>query len=163
MFDVTIQLLCSRKPGTLSRLIRDIKHFGLQYNDHNIIYNGDECEITVNGSGILNCSREDLIEILSELTEVKDVQKLSISRDGNEITTFRTRYSKDYIHSAEPLTHTVLLAAEKRLAEIIGPVASYLVETTAENSKNAGELYHALALELSDVDERKEFLSIIDD
>ena len=163
MFDVSIQLLCSRKPGTLSRLIRDIKHFGLQYRDHDIVYNGDECEITVNGSGILNCSREDLIEILGELAEVKVVQKLTISKNGNEITTFRTRFSRDYIHASEPLTHTVLLAAEKRLAEIIGPVASYLVETAAENSQNAGELYRALAVELNDVRERQEFLSIIDD
>ena len=163
MFDISIQLLCSRKPGTLSRLIRDIKHFGLQYSDHDIVYDGDECEITVNGSGILNCSREDLIEILGELSEVKVVQKLTISRNGNEVTTFRTRFSRDNIHPSEPLTHTVLLAAEKRLAEIIGPVASYLVETAAGNSQNAGELYRALAGELNDVKERQEFLSIIDD
>lgn len=163
MFDISIQLLCSRKPGTLSRLIRDIKHFGLQYSDHDIVYDGDECEITVNGSGILNCSRQDLIEILGELSEVKVVQKLTISKNGNEVTTFRTRFSRDNIHPSEPLTHTVLLAAEKRLAEIIGPVASYLVETAAGNSKNAGELYRALAGELNDVKERQEFLSIIDD
>lgn len=162
MFDVSIKLLCSKKPGTLSRLIRDIKHFGLQYSDHDIVYNGEDCQITVNGSGVLNCTKEDLIEVLDDLTEVKEVQNLTISKDGHEITTFRTRYSKDFIPASEPLTHTVLLAAEKRLAEILGPVASFLVETAAENSQNAGELFEALSHELTDIDERKEFLSIID-
>lgn len=163
MFDVSIKLLCTRKPGTLSRLIRDIKHFGLQYSDHDIAYIGEDCQIIVNGSGILNCSKEDLIDVLNDLTEVKEVQNLTISKDGNEITTFRTRYSRDFIRSTEPLTQTVLLAAEKRLAEIMGPVASYLVETAAENSQNAGELFQALAYELTDLDDRNKFLSIIDD
>jgi hypothetical protein len=163
MFDVSIKLLCSKKPGTLSRLIRDIKHFGLQYSGHDIDYNGEECLITVNGSGILNCSKEDLIDVLDDLTEVKEVQNLTISKDGNEVTTFRTRYSEDFIHASEPLTHTVLLTAEKRLAEILGPVASYLVETASTNNhNNAGELFEALAFELTDVEERKKFLSIID-
>lgn len=161
MFDISIQLQCSNKPGTLSRLIRDIKLFGLRYSDHDIKYMGRECEITVNGSGILNCSRDDLIEILTDSQEVLSVKKLVISKDGNEITTFRTRFSRDYIPSNQPLTHAIVLSAEKRLAEILGPVASFLVETAAQNSKSAGELFRSLAEELDDMDEREQFLSII--
>ena len=90
MFDVSIQLVCTRKPGTLSRLIRDIKLFGLQYTSHGIQHYDDHCEITINGSGILNCSREKLIEILTDNPQIDSVKNLSISRNGQEITTFKT-------------------------------------------------------------------------
>ena len=41
MIDVTIYLKCSKKPGTLSRLIRDIKLFGLIYSSHDIQHQHD--------------------------------------------------------------------------------------------------------------------------
>ena len=132
MFDVSIQLTCTRKSGTLSRVIRDIKLFGLQYTSHGIEHFDDHCEITINGAGVLNCSREKLIEVLTDNPQIDSVKNLRISRDGQEITTFRTQYSRDYIHANERISEAVLLSAEKRLAEIMGPVASYLVEEFAQ-------------------------------
>lgn len=163
MFDVTIELSCSKKPGTLSHLIRDIQRFGLQYTRHDISHHNNHCNLTIVGHGVLNCSRDDLLEILNDIPEVTQVRKLSIFRDGHEITTFRTEFSKDYIHTREPLSEAVLLSAEKRLAEIIGPIASYLVEMAARKCTNAGQLYKVLARELNGEEEKQQFLSIIDD
>jgi len=36
MFDVSLKLLCARKSGTLSRVIREINLLGLQYKNHQI-------------------------------------------------------------------------------------------------------------------------------
>jgi len=36
MFDVSLQLLCTSKSGTLSRVIREINLSGLQYKHHQI-------------------------------------------------------------------------------------------------------------------------------
>jgi hypothetical protein len=56
----------------------------------------------------------------------------------------------------------VVLAAEKRLSEILGPVASFIVESAALDSNNAGELFTRLATELNDQGERDYFLSIVE-
>jgi hypothetical protein len=41
MFDVSLQLLCTSKSGTLSRVIREINLLGLQYKHHQIEYPGE--------------------------------------------------------------------------------------------------------------------------
>lgn len=162
MIDVTINLICSRKPGTLSRLIRDIKLFGLIYSSHDIQYQANSSQITVHGTGELNCTREKLIEILNDLPEVISILSVTIKRNGAEIQQFETHTSKEQIHFHAPLTPAILLTAEKRLAEIIGPIANYLVDTAVLNSQNTGELFHTLAEELNTENERKEFLAIIE-
>ena len=55
-----------------------------------------------------------------------------------------------------------MVLTEKRLPEIMGPLASFIVETAAQFSSNAGELFAQLAEELSDPAERRYFLSIIE-
>jgi hypothetical protein len=162
MFDVSIHLLCTRKSGTLSRIIRDIKLFGLQYQDHSIDYLGDQSLIVVNSAGELNCSQERLTKFFHEFDEIVDVPNVTIMRDGEEITEFRTTASKTHIGAKEPLSPAILLVAEKRLSEIMGPIASLLVETASQSSQNVGELYLQLSEELNDQIERKEFLSVIE-
>jgi len=54
------------------------------------------------------------------------------------------------------------LAAENRLAGILGPVASVIVEAEAQNCADAGELCARLAEELSDPEERAYFPPVID-
>jgi hypothetical protein len=162
MFDVSIHLLCTRKSGTLSRIIRDIKLFGLQYQDHSIDYLGDQSLIVVNSVGELNCSQERLTKFFHEFDEIVDVPNVTIMRDGEEITEFRTTASKTHIGAKEPLSPAILLVAEKRLSEIMGPIASLLVETASQSSQNVGELYLQLSEELNDQIERKEFLSVIE-
>ena len=56
----------------------------------------------------------------------------------------------------------MLAAAELRLSEILGPVASILVESSARESRNAGELFVRLADELADTDERNYLLAALD-
>ena len=70
--------------------------------------------------------------------------------------------SPDHIAAQERLTPAVILAAEKRLSEILGPVASFIVESTAKDCRNTGELFARLAEELNDQSERDYFLSIIE-
>lgn len=162
MLDVTIGLLCSRRPGTLSRVIRELRLLGVEYNNHQIEFSEASTTIVVNGSGELNCTRDRLVQVIMELPEVHMLQHCSITQDGKEITEFRTTASDAHISAGESLTPVVKLAAEKRLADIMGPVASYLVETTAGRCNNAGELFLALANELDNSDERLEFLSIVE-
>ena len=162
MIDVSIHLKCSKKPGTLSRLIRDIKLFGLIYSSHDIQYQQDYNLITVHGSGKLNCGRNRLIEVLNDLPEILSINSVKISRNGLEIKQVETQTSNELIHSKEPLTPPILLTAEKRLAEVIGPIAGFLVETAAISSQNTGELFAALAKELNTENEQKVFLSIIE-
>lgn len=162
MFDVSIQLLCTRKSGTLSRIIREINLIGLQYQSHKIDFSDDHSVITVNASGELNCTRQSLEALFDRFPEVQAVQELSVSQDGDEVTQFKTTVSEARISALEHLSPAVVLAAEKRMSEILGPVASFIVESAAQSSSNAGELFTQLSEELSDPAEREYFLSIIE-
>ena len=161
MLDVSLQILCTRKSGTLSRIIRELKLFGLHYQSHEIDYLGDQTQIIINSTGDLNCTRETLEELFSNFPEVLMVQKLEITRDGRDITAFKTTASEAQISAQEQISPAIILAAEKRLSDILGPVASFIVETASSNCQNAGELYSLISEELSDHKEREKFLSII--
>lgn len=162
MIDVTINLICTQRPGTLSRLIRDIKQFGLIYSSHNIESRDGKNLISVHGTGELNCHKEKLIALLSALPEVISIIDITIIRDGIELDQIETQVSSELIKSNELLTPAILSTAEKRLSETLGPIASYLVETSAQTSRDTGELFHSLALELNTEVERQDFLSIIE-
>ncbi|MDH3389908.1 MAG: hypothetical protein OEN02_18630 [Gammaproteobacteria bacterium] len=163
MFDVSLRLLCTSKSGTLSRVIRELNLVGLQYQSHQIETRGDRARISIGAVGDLNCSLESLEELLGAISEVLSVEDLQISRDGKAVTEFRTRVSETRISADEHLSPAVILAAEKRLSDILGPVASVIVEAVAGNCAVAGELYTRLADELDTQEERDYFLSIIDD
>jgi len=162
MFDVSLKLLCTRKPGTLSRVIREINLLGLQYKNHQIEFSGEHTRIVVNAMGELNCTRESLEELFDRFAEVLQVQDLNVSQGGRDVTQFKTTVSETRISAREQLTPAVVLAAEKRLSAILGPVASFVVEAAAQDSNNAGELFTRLAAELNDQGERDYFLSIIE-
>ena len=162
MLDVSMAIQCTKKPGTLSRVIREIKLFGLEYKSHSIKFGNELCHIQVNSSGELNCSREQLIELFEALPTVVKIDRVSISRDGVEVSEFRTSKSNTHIGAHDEITPAIMLSAEKRMSEILGPVADFLVEKAAQNSKTVGELYRNLAAELDDPDERRDFLSIIE-
>lgn len=162
MMEVSLQLLCVTRSGTLSRLIREIGQVGLQYRRHQISINGEYTHITIEAVGELNCSRDSLEEIFETFAEVLQVQELDFTRDGKQITEFKTRVSDSHVSTAEQLSPAVLLAAEKRLSDILGPVASVIVEAVKGRCANAGELYARLAEELNDDGERKDFLSVIE-
>lgn len=161
MIDVSIHILCERKPGILSRLIRDIKLFGLVYTGHNIEYTDDQCLISVDGHGELNCTREELQEMLNQFPGVLSVMDISIRHQGSEVSGHKTSITSERVNPEEALSPTILLMAEKRLAETLGPVANYLVETAAQNCNTCGELFNSLAGELNNDKERQAFLSII--
>jgi hypothetical protein len=162
MLDVTLQLLCSKKAGTLSRVIREISVVGLRYQNHRIKTSGDTVHFTINATGDLNCNLDSLRDLFDSFPEVREVVRLRASRGGKDITEFRTRVSSSRISASDQITPAVTLAAEKRLSDILGPVASVIVESVAKNCSNAGELYTRLADELNDDAERSQFLSIID-
>ena len=162
MFDVSLQLLCTSKSGTLSRLIREINLCGLQYKNHKIDTNSEHSHITINASGDLNCTLESFEELFVEFPEVLQVQQLQVTREGKDVDQFKTRVSQTHISAQEHITPALVLAAEKRLSDILGPVASFIVETAAQDCSNAGQLYSRLAEELYDQEERDYFLSIIE-
>jgi len=162
MLEVSLAIRCTKKPGTLSRVIREIKLFGLDYKSHGIKFEDESCLIHVNSSGELNCPREQLIETFEAMPSVVKVDRVSITRDGDEVAEFRTAPSNTRIAGTEEITPAVLLSAEKRMSEIIGPVADFLVEKAAQNSKTVAELYRNLADELDDSDERRDFLSVVE-
>jgi len=162
MFDFSLQLLCTSKSGTLSRLVREIHQVGLQYQTHQIETSGDESRISIKAIGVLNCSLESLQEMSDNFPEVLQVQQMSVTSDGKDVTEFKTVVSETHIANSEHLTPAVILAAEKRLADILGPVASVIVESVAQDCADAGELYTRLAEELNDQEERDYFLSVID-
>lgn len=162
MFDVSLQLLCTSKSGTLSRIIREISLFGLQYQSHKIDFKGNHTHISISATGDLNCTLESLEALFTGFPEVLQVQRLNVTKDGKDVTEFKTRVSETHISAQERLTPAVVLTAENRLSDILGPVASIIVESAARNSSNAGELFTRLARELNDQDEREYFLSIIE-
>lgn len=162
MYDVTIQLVCTRKPGTLSRIIREIKVLGLQYRDHKIEFGDRETQITIGAGGELNCSRDMFEQLFAGLPEVLSVRELSIMQNGKHVDLLKTTVSKSRISAQEALSPAILVAAEKRFSDIMGPVSSFIVEAAAIDCKNAGELFVRLADELNDDGEREQFLSIID-
>lgn len=161
MFDFSLQLLCTSKSGTLSRLVREIHQIGLHYQAHQINTSGDQSQISITAVGELNCSLESLEEMFGNFPEVIQVQQLRVTSDGKDVTEFKTIVSETQVASSEQLTPAVVLAAEKRLSDILGPVASVIVESVAHNCADAGELYARLAEELNDQDERDYFLSVI--
>ena len=163
MLDVSLQLLCTTRSGTLSRLIREMKQVGLQYQAHKISINGEYTHIEIDAAGELNCSRAGFEEVVAGFPEVLQIQQLKMSRDGKDISEFKIQVSETHVSTAEHLTPAVLLAAEKRLSEILGPVASVIVESVKDQCADAGELYRRLAAELNDDEERRIFLSIVDE
>ncbi len=162
MFDFSLQLLCTSRAGTLSRLVREIGQVGLQYRGHRIESGGDKSVITIDAAGDPNCSLESLHELFSQFPEVLEIQHLRLSSDGKDVTEFKTQVSETHVSDAEHLTPAVILAAEKRLSDILGPVASVIVETIAPQCADAGELYARLADELNDPEEREYFLAVVD-
>jgi acetolactate synthase regulatory subunit len=161
MYDFSLQLLCTSKPGTLSRIVREIHQVGLQYQAHQIETNGDQSRISISAAGLLNCSLESLEELFGNFPEVLEVQQMRVTSGGREVTGFKTTVSETQLPASEHLTPAVILAAEKRLSDILGPVASVIVESVAPDCVDAGGLYARLAAELDDADEREYFLSII--
>ena len=105
---------------------------------------------------------EHFEQIFDGFPEVLQVQELNVTQDGKDVTEFKTQVSETRVSTAEQLTPAVLLAAEKRLSEILGPVASVIVESVKDQCSDAGELYRRLAAELNDDEERRYFLSIVD-
>lgn len=162
MLDFSLQLLCTSKPGTLSRLVREIHQIGLQYQAHQINTSGDQSQISITAIGDLNCSLESLEEMFGNFPEVIQVQQMRVTSEGKDVTEFKTIVSETHVASGEHLTPAVVLAAEKRLSDILGPVASVIVDAVAHNCADAGELYARLAEELNDQDERDYFLSVIE-
>ena len=162
MFDVRLQLLCTARSGTLSRLIREINQIGLQYTSHEITANDDESTITINASGDPNCTRKTLQDLFTDFPEVLQLQQLDIHRDGKPVNEFRTRVTQKKIPASEQLTPAVRLAAEKRLSDMLGPAASVIVEGVIDDCRNAGDLYLRLADELNDPEERRYFLSVLE-
>lgn len=162
MLEVRLQLLCTRKPGTLSRVIREINMVGLQYRDHRIENSDDYAQITVSANGEMNCSPESLKEFFEDYPDVLGVLELSLSRDGKPVEEVRTRVSETHLSVKDRLTPAIVLGAEKRLSDILGPVASVIVEAVAKDCLNVGQLYTRLAAELGDEDERRRFLSVIE-
>ena len=73
---------------------------------------------------------------------------------GQEPSEATTQRASAPAHSTE-----LLAAAEKALAEYLGPIAKVLVERVAKTAPNADALYDALAAELEDEDERRAFLA----
>lgn len=162
MFDFSLQLLCTSKPGTLSRLVREIHQVGLQYQSHQINTSGAESRISITAIGVMNCTLESLEELFNDFPEVLQVEQMRVTRDGKDVSEFKTVVSETHVAAREHLTPAVILAAEKRLADILGPVASVIVDAVAQDCSNASELYSRLAEELSDQQERDHFLSVID-
>lgn len=162
MIDVTLQLLCSKKPGTLSRVVREISVVGLQYQSHQIENEGDRIRFTIRTTGDLNCNLDNLRELFDSFPEVEEVSDLHASQGGKDITEFRTDASSSRISAAGEITPALVLTAEKHLSDILGPVASVIIETVVQDCRNAGELYARLAEELNDDEERDRFLSAVE-
>ncbi len=162
MYDFSLQLLCTGKPGILSRLVREIGQVGLRYRGHRIEQNGETCRIAIDAAGDPNCPLETLEQLFGEFPGVIEVLQLRLSSDGRDVTEFRTRVSETHVADSEQLTPAIILAAEKRLSDILGPVASVIVESVAPRCADAGELYARLAEELNDDEERSHFLAVVD-
>lgn len=162
MYDFSLELLCNGKAGTLSRLVREIGQVGLQYRGHRIEQDGENCRIAIDAAGDPNCSLETLEQLFADFPGVLEVLQLRLSSDGRDVTEFRTRVPEIHVADSEQLTPAVILAAEKRLSDILGPVASVIVESVAPRCADAGELYARLAEELDDDEERRHFLAVLD-
>lgn len=162
MYDFSLELLCNGKAGTLSRLVREIGQVGLQYRGHRIERDGENCRIAIDAAGDPNCSLETLEQLFADFPGVLEVLQLRLSSDGRDVTEFRTRVPEIHVADSEQLTPAVILAAEKRLSDILGPVASVIVESVAPRCADAGELYARLAEELDDDEERRHFLAVLD-
>ncbi len=162
MYDVRIVLSCSDRSGILSRIIREINLFGLTYQGHKLDELATGKRITVNASGELNCTRDALEELFAGLPEVHSIDRLLITRNGDEVTQFKTGAPDVHIAATERLTPAIVLAAEQRLSDVLGPVASVIVGAAADQCRNAGELYRHIAQELDDERERAEFLAVLD-
>ena len=158
--NIVITVTTNSKAGALSRIIRNIVHYGLIYNGQSIDNNGQHTIMKIKCSGELHCTKERLAEIIGDLPEVMTVNDINLT--GN-IKAKDTSQSQSLLSAQEPLSPPILLAAEKRLSNIVGPVASYLVETISRNSCNAGELYLQLSDELNTEQERLDFISFIKD
>lgn len=162
MLDISLRLKCTRKAGTLSRVVRDINLIGLQYKSHKIESDGDHSYISIMANGDLNCDLASLQEMLTQFPEVLVLEQLDVTRDGKAVTEIRTKRPETRISAQEPITPAVVLAAEKRLSQILGPASAFIVEMASDECANAGELFERLAQELNDEQDRTDFQAIIE-
>lgn len=163
MYDISLRLLCANKPGTLSRTIRQMKIIGMRYQRHQIKKQGENVIITIDSVGEITSRLVDLKELFENSSNVLKMLELNVFKDGVKITNFKTTISESLIAVNEALTPAVILSAESRLSEILGPASSYIIEMTAVEYDNAGDFFRRLAEELNDEQERAEFLSILKD
>ena len=162
MLEVRLQLLCTKQPGTLSRVIREINLVGLQYVSHRIENSEDYSQLTINAHGDMNCSPESFREFFDDFPGVLGVQELQLTRGGKPVTEVRTRVSDTRLSAKDQITPAIVLSAERRLSDILGPVASLIVASVADNCANVGQFYVRLAEELNDDEERRRFLAVVE-
>ncbi len=164
MARLSIRFQCTKKAGTLARLIKNVLLVGLTYERHHIDTWEDDCEISIIAQGSLNCSREKLIEIFEELPDVMKVQVTEFSAEGDfekAQVVDAASVAESRVSASELLTAEILLDVENKMTQIIGPVGRLLVESAAQSSRNVGELYAQLAEELDDEEDKNELLSSI--
>ena len=161
--DVIISIVTNGKAGVLSQIIRDIGHYGLVFKDMKFIQNQHNRMIKVYCSGKLHCASDRLIEILERHENVIKVENIEFNNESESkpVSNKKIHNADDKIMAHVEITPAVLLLAEKRLADIMGPVATILVEEASGQCSTAGELFQHLSVELDTEQEKNSFVSII--
>jgi len=155
--DISIIASTKNKPGVLSKVIRELGHYGLIYEGQKMEINNNLRVIEFHCTGRLHCEKGRLISILEEIPNVIKIVDIIVKEDsGSDI-----KASEGFLGDKEPLSSAVILAAEKKLSNIIGPVATYLVEQASKECSTVGELFLMLSKELDTEEERNNLISAV--
>lgn len=179
MKNATLQVtfLTSNKSGIRSKISVKGGKFGLVYrSNQSEKIDNDRTRMIVSFSGNLNCTKEEYIAAMESLSEIHEVERITLGEDSNNNSSSssdETADDKTNSSKASGNGVTTLLAnnvissesleiAEAKLLNMLGPIAPLVIKSAASKTKFIGELYLLLAEDLEGKD-RQDFLALVSD
>lgn len=165
---VEINIVASNKSGLLSFLMLSGSKVGLIYKkkqDQPI--NQEKTRVNVIFTGALKCSKDDFIALIESSPDVFLVEDVTVNGQAAPTPVQKkkapqkaTSFAVGKLNSSDPVSPEAKHLAEEKLATFLGPVASMLVDSAAQEASHVGDMFSKLAIEL-DGSEKDEFLSLL--
>ena len=166
---VEVILLTSNKTGILSSIMMVGAKFGLMLVKNKFLkIDENNYRLFLFFNGKLNCSEYEFSNEITSHSEIYSVESIVLkyidlqgdSSTKSDIHAVESNIVSTNLRAFDLITPESLQIAESKLLNLLGPIASILVESAARETKHIGDLFVLLSKELEGK-ERHDFLSLI--